>query len=282
MVTATEQAEYLKEIRSQVCSRCVERPPGGPPCEPLGKFCGVELHLPQLIDSIHKVHSPLMRLYVEQNRNEICSGCDFLHSSVCPCPMDSLAMLVVEAVEAVDQRRLEMRSTIVRALTQCSNRYLARRRAEDVRDFAAGVKEKSVEDLEAVCRTYQQGTGTWTGCDWPTEFGESGLDLNGWTAAQAEAMFMETMDSIRREDWRVAVRWLAAIEQRAQEAEKKAAAAVEAAGAGRWDEALHNAELAGSLEFSTGRALRHCFPLAWQALREEIEAGYIAHQLKEA
>jgi hypothetical protein len=281
MVTETEQAEYLDEIRTQVCSRCVERPPGGPPCEPLGKFCGVELHLPELIESIHQVHSPLMQPYLEQNRNEICSGCDFLHSSVCPCPMDSLAMLVVEAVEAVDQRRQGMRSAIVRALTQCSNRSVARRRAEEGRNLTAGLKEKSVEDLEAVFRAYQKGTGTWTGCDWPTDFGKTGLDLNGWTAAQAEAMFLETMDTTRQQDWRVAVRWLAVIERRAQEAETKAAAAVAAAGAGRWEEALHNAELAGSLEFSTGRALRHGLPLAWQTLREEIEAGYIAHQLKE-
>jgi hypothetical protein len=281
MVTETEQTEYLEEIRSQVCSRCVERPPGGPPCEPFGKFCGVELHLPQLIESIHQVHSPLMRPYLEQNRNAICSGCDFLHSSACPCPMDSLAVLVVEAVEAVDQRRHGVRSAIVRALTQCSNRSLARRRAEEGRDLTAGLKEKSVEDLEALCRAYQKASGTWTGCDWPTDFGKSGLDLNGWTAAQAEAMCLESMDTTRQEDWRAAARWLAVIEGRAREAEKKATAAVMAAGTGQWTEALHNAELAGALEFSTGRALRHGFPLAWQALREEIEAGYIAHKLKE-
>ena len=257
MVAATEQAEYLEEIRKQVCSRCVERPSGGPPCEPLGKFCGVELHLPELIESIRRVHSPLMRPYLEQNRHEICSRCDFLHSSVCPCPMDYLAMLIVEAIETVDRRR----------------------GPAERRPLAAGTKELSVE--EAVCRAYEKGAGSWTGCDWPTFFGKSGLDLNGWTAAQADAMSLETLDTTRKEDWRLAARWLAIIEDRAREAEGKAAAAVNAAGTGRWEEALQYAQLAGFLEFSTGRTLRHGLPLAWQALREEIKAGYIAHKLTE-
>jgi hypothetical protein len=241
----------------------------------------VELHLPELIESIHQVHSMLVRPYVEQNRTEICSGCAFLHSSACPCPMDSLSMLVVEAVEAVDRRRQGMRSAIVRALAQCSNRALVRRRAEEGRILTDGLKQESVEDMEAVCRAYQKGTGSWTGCDWPTVFGKTDLDLNGWTAAQAEAMVLETMETVTQEDWRAAARWLAAIEDRAREAETKAVEALKAAGAGDWVEALRNAELAGALEISTGRALRHGFPLAWQALREEVEAGYIAHHLKE-
>lgn len=281
MVTEMDQTEYLDEIRRQVCSRCIERPPGGPPCEPLGKFCGVELHLPELIESIHRVHSPLLRPYLEHNRNAICSECEFLHSSVCPCPMDYLAALVVEAVESVDQRQHDMQSTIVRGLTQCSNRSLAQRRAEQARDLTAQLKATCVEDMDAVCRAYQRGTGAWTGCDWPTDFGDFGLDLKGWTAAQAEAMALETTDAARRDDWRAAARWLAAVERRAQEAEKKAAAAVKAAATGNWEEALHDAESAGALEFSTGRALRHGLPLAWQKLREEIEAGYIAHKHRE-
>ena len=42
MITETELDEYQDEIRNVVCSRCVERPPGGPPCAPLGKECGIE------------------------------------------------------------------------------------------------------------------------------------------------------------------------------------------------------------------------------------------------
>jgi len=104
MVGESVMAEYLDEIRKQVCSRCVERPPGGPPCLPLGKQCGVELHLPQIIESIRRVHSPMLQPYLDRNRCEVCQKCAHLHSSICPCPMDYLAELLVEAVETVDER----------------------------------------------------------------------------------------------------------------------------------------------------------------------------------
>jgi len=107
MLTENQLAEYRNEIRDQVCSRCIERPPGGPPCLPLGKHCGIELHLPQLIDSIHQVHSDSISPYLEHNRKQVCEGCAFLHSSICPCPMDYLSVLLVQAVETVDKRHEE-------------------------------------------------------------------------------------------------------------------------------------------------------------------------------
>jgi len=105
VVEETELADYLDEIRREVCSRCVERPPGGPPCAPLGKECGIELHLPELIDAVHRVQSDSIVPYLLNNRHKICEHCALLHSSGCPCPMDYLAMLLVEAVETVDRRR---------------------------------------------------------------------------------------------------------------------------------------------------------------------------------
>lgn len=105
MATTSELAEYLDEIRKQVCSRCIERPPGGPPCAPLGKECGIEMHLSALIDAIHQVDSPLLEPYLRHNRATICAHCSALGADVCPCPMDYLAALVVQAVETVDARR---------------------------------------------------------------------------------------------------------------------------------------------------------------------------------
>lgn len=104
-MAAAELAEYLDEIREQVCSRCVERPPGGPPCAPLGKQCGIEMHLPELIRAIHEVGSESISPYLRNNRQKICTTCPLLHSDVCPCPMDYLAVLLVQAVETVDARR---------------------------------------------------------------------------------------------------------------------------------------------------------------------------------
>jgi hypothetical protein len=105
MSTDTQLAEYLEEIRQEVCSRCIERPPGGPPCAPLGKQCGVEMHLAALVDAIHERRSDFIEPYLRNNRAKICSHCALLGARECPCPMDYLAVLIVQAVETVDQRR---------------------------------------------------------------------------------------------------------------------------------------------------------------------------------
>lgn len=105
MASRVELAEYLDEIRAQVCSRCIERPPEGPPCAPLGKKCGIELHLPQLVDAIHDVHSGLLSPYLDNNRQKVCQFCDHINTDICPCPLRYLAALIVEAVETVDERR---------------------------------------------------------------------------------------------------------------------------------------------------------------------------------
>jgi hypothetical protein len=86
-------------------------PPNGPPCAPLGKECGIELHLPQLIDAIPEAQSEWIGPYLEINRHRICETCSFHHSSICPCPMDYLVVLLVQAVETVDRRREEAKQS---------------------------------------------------------------------------------------------------------------------------------------------------------------------------
>lgn len=74
MVTQTPPLdEYLAEIRAQVCSRCIERPPGGPPCLPRGKRCGVELHLREIVDLTHANGSPCMEPYIDHLHDDICA-----------------------------------------------------------------------------------------------------------------------------------------------------------------------------------------------------------------
>lgn len=112
MYTETELHEYLDEIRKQVCTRCIGRPPGGPPCAPLGVQCGVELHLPLFLEAIHEVDSPGMEPYVDSLRRRVCSQC--VNQNVegfCmaraerTCSLDYLLPLIVQAVETVDERR---------------------------------------------------------------------------------------------------------------------------------------------------------------------------------
>src|SRR5690242_14141986 len=105
MYSDPEMAEYLNEIREQVCSRCIEKPPGGPPCAPLGKQCGIELDLPQLVDAVHGVHSVVMDPYIRTFHDGVCSQCPAHNGRQCPCPLDCLLLLAVQAIETVDERR---------------------------------------------------------------------------------------------------------------------------------------------------------------------------------
>lgn len=252
-----ELEEYLAEIREHVCGRCVEKPPGGPPCGPTGKECGVELHLAKLVDSIHDVESPLMAPYLEHNRKDICENCALLHSSICPCPMDYLAKLIVEAVERVD---------------------LSRRHGNQGRKSFTS-REGRAPNIDDIRWIHEEAKGAWTGCDWATRFGKSGLDLNGWTAAQAESRAAET-DGAARDNWRLAARWLGLVEHHARLAETEANEAIAAAQAGDWCDARRHAVRAWVLEFATGRPMRHGFPVAWQRLRQVIEEAASAHDLK--
>jgi hypothetical protein len=249
MLAGPELQDYLDEIRREVCSRCVERPPDGPPCGPLGKACGIEMHLPQLVDAVHEVHSDLIAPYLDNNRCKICAGCAFLHSSICPCPMDYLAVLVVQAVEAVDRRR----------------------------DRCLGIGEPPADlpGPEDLARAYEEAARTWTGCDWPTSFGPARLDLQNWTAAAARDRASHSPDATEKECWTAAAHWLAEVERKAKQAEGQAALAVAAAKDGKWQQATSFACRAWALEFVTGRPLRH-YPPTWQRLYEVIEA--VAHR----
>ena len=106
MVT-TELAEYMDEVRKQVCIHCIDRPPGGPPCAPLGKRCGVELHLGEMVNVVHSVSSGEIKPYMDRFHGDVCTTCANKTTSQCPCPLDYLLTLVVSAIETVDQRMAE-------------------------------------------------------------------------------------------------------------------------------------------------------------------------------
>ncbi len=105
--TQAQLDEYLAENREHVCSRCIERPPGGPPCAPHGKRCGVEMHLEGLVDVCHAAQGKFMEPYVERFHNDICTHCSNRETNQCPCPLDYMLLLAAEAIDAVDQRRRE-------------------------------------------------------------------------------------------------------------------------------------------------------------------------------
>ncbi|MCA9229934.1 MAG: hypothetical protein KDA57_04730 [Planctomycetales bacterium] len=105
MAAENEYDEFLVELRESVCSRCVERQPGGPPCAPLGRVCGIEQHFPQLVELCQSTESVQMEPYAQKLHDQICADCDNLDGPTCPCPLRYLLQLAVEAVERVQRRR---------------------------------------------------------------------------------------------------------------------------------------------------------------------------------
>jgi hypothetical protein len=92
-------------MRDQVCSHCISRQPGAPPCQAQGVNCGVEQHLQQVIDICRSVDSPLIDPYMDKLRDEVCADCAYRNEDTCPCPLKYLLPLAVSAVETVEARR---------------------------------------------------------------------------------------------------------------------------------------------------------------------------------
>jgi hypothetical protein len=137
-------AEYLAEVREQVCDHCPQRIPGEPPARPACRRCGVELQLPQLVESIREAGDGLSAFDPAPDRRQVCAACVCLDGGLCPCPAGLLSALVVRAVKAVEERR--------------SQRDLLRRRlARPARAERAPVA--------ALTRAYEAATGTCVGCD---------------------------------------------------------------------------------------------------------------------
>jgi hypothetical protein len=101
--------------------------------------------------------------------------------------------------------------------------------------------------LEAVERAYTRARNAWTGCDWPTSFGDTGLDLSGVTSHQALLMARAT-SGLEAADWREAVHWLRLVEADAEAAEEAARWAVEHTAHGDLPAARRDAQAACDLE----------------------------------
>jgi hypothetical protein len=104
MVAPEELDEYLAEIREQVCRHCIDRPPGGPPCAPHGKQCGIELHLAEIVELAHNTRSRVIDPYIDRFHADVCSHCANRETRHCPCPLDPLLLLAIQAIETVDDR----------------------------------------------------------------------------------------------------------------------------------------------------------------------------------
>jgi hypothetical protein len=142
MLSRALYAEYMTEVRERVCAHCPERTPGQPPYRPACRRCGVELQLPQLVESIRD--TDLSEIDPAPDRRMICARCACLDTANCPCAAGPLAVLVLRAVRAVEERRAQ-------------RDLLRRRLARPMRTVWAPVAE--------MIRAYEAATETCVGCD---------------------------------------------------------------------------------------------------------------------
>jgi hypothetical protein len=106
--------EYLDAIRCRVCTVCMDAAMFGDGLVccglPVGRTCPVEAHLPQVIEVVESVDSPLMEDYVKVLRDKVCAVCENSEGDFCAlrlqadCALDRYFMLVAEAIEEVATR----------------------------------------------------------------------------------------------------------------------------------------------------------------------------------
>jgi hypothetical protein len=114
-----------------------------------------------------------------------------------------------------------------------------------------------------ILQAFLRGRNRWAGCDWPTRFGTTGLNLCSLTSAQALLMARATAGAESAE-WRAAAQWLAEVETAAREAEEEASRAARLATEGQLAEAAERARSALDLE------ARYRPPVVWRPLHDAI------------
>lgn len=143
MLLRARYAEYLAEVREQVCSCCPHRAPAGPPYGPECRGCGVELQLPRIVESIRDAGDRLTEYDEEPARELVCAQCHCLGGGCCPCAVAALSALLVRAVFSVEERREQQ---------------------ERLR-HGVGRQERVRSYVRELTQAYELATGTLVGCD---------------------------------------------------------------------------------------------------------------------
>lgn len=116
---------------------------------------------------------------------------------------------------------------------------------------------------------YCNAAGLWNGCDWPTQWGEGKLNLQGMSSSQA-AILAQATAGAERASWRIAAHWLQEVEETAREARQQAEQAAELTEAGQFEAALAHAMRAAALE-ATYRT-----PIVWRPFADSVESAMLA------
>ncbi len=114
--------EYLDAIRERVCPYCMDSIMHGKQFVRCGlpsvRKCPIELYLPQVVEVVESVDSPLITDYVSTLRDKVCAFCGNSEGDFCAlrlhadCALDRYFMLVAEAVQSVNLRLNAVEATL--------------------------------------------------------------------------------------------------------------------------------------------------------------------------
>lgn len=106
-VSREEQYQaYMDAIRRRVCSVCLDQRDDGTCGLTRGRDCGIEVHLPKVVEAILSIESDRMDEYADAISAQVCSRCPNQElQGYCPfrdrgeCALSTYLSLVVDAVE---------------------------------------------------------------------------------------------------------------------------------------------------------------------------------------
>ena len=131
------------------------------------------------------------------------------------------------------------------------------------------LNNETKSNVDEISRVFLQTAGRWKGCDWPTQFGKTRLNLEGLKSAQATLMAKATA-GLEAADWRRGANWLAQVEEDVKKAEAEGELAADLAACGQLRQSLAHAQQACAIE-----SQYHSQP-GWQRLCDAIKAAWVA------
>ena len=104
--------KYLKAIKENVCSICVDSNEKGFCTLNAKETCAVELFFPQILEAVHSVDSKKMQDYHDKLRETVCVKCRAQEDGNCylredaNCSLDRYFSLIVEIIHKVDAGKI--------------------------------------------------------------------------------------------------------------------------------------------------------------------------------
>jgi hypothetical protein len=101
--------KYLKAIKQNVCSICVDSSEKGGCTLNEKETCAVELYLPQIINVVHSIESDDIKEYSNKLHEVVCTGCREQENGNCylredaNCSLDRYFPVIVDIIHKVDK-----------------------------------------------------------------------------------------------------------------------------------------------------------------------------------